>query len=385
MSVLTLLHETYMDSRIEKNNRKIAIIGANSSIAVLIEKAKSLGYETHVFAWQNGDVGETLADYFYPISISEKEKIYEKCKQIGVCGVCSITSDFAAPTVSYISRKLGLPSNSEKADVLARNKFLMRETLSLIAGTFSPKHALVSNLNDLDNIKFFKFPVIVKPTDRWSSKGVTRVDKYEMLSDAIKLAINESLENKAVVEEFIEGNEYSAECITQNGVARILAFTKKETTGYPHYIETGHCQPSDLTIQKQKEITPLILQALNGLGIINGAAHVEFKITPSGKLGFIEIGARMGGDCIGTHLTPISTGLDYVKMVIDIACNNNLDFSLKTEPKKVRIKFIINESDLLKMNEIDSKKIIFTSPIDNSFENDVVDSSTRHGYYIYLD
>ena len=365
--------------------KKIAILGANESIAILIKKAKELGYETHVFAWGCGDVGEGLADYFYPISISEKEKIYEKCKEIGISGICSITSDFAAPVVSYISRKFGFPSNPEKTDLLARNKFQMRETLSMIPNTYVPKHILVSSLEDINLVKNFNFPVIVKPTDRWSSKGVNRVDSYAKLNEAINTAIGESLEKKAVIEEFIDGNEYSAECIVKNGDAKILAFTKKETTGYPHYIETGHRQPSDLTKEKQEEITPIILDGIKSLGIQNSAAHVEFKITPSGKLGFIEIGARMGGDCIGTYLTPISTGLDYVKMVIDVACGNELDFTLKSTPKKVAVKFIIDESDILKMEQINSSNIVFKSSIDSSFKNEVIDSSTRHGYYIFTE
>ena len=60
--------------------KKIVIIGANNFQMPLIKKAKQLGYETHVFAWADGAVGAEFADYFYPISIIEKEKILEKEK-----------------------------------------------------------------------------------------------------------------------------------------------------------------------------------------------------------------------------------------------------------------------------------------------------------------
>ena len=364
--------------------KKLAIIGANESIAVLIRKAKELGYETHVFAWQCGDVGEKIADYFYPISTSNKEEIYKKCNELGVCGVCSITSDFAAPTVSYVSRRLGFPCNEEKADLLARNKFLMREALSKINDTYKPKHILVSDSKELPNLDEFSFPVIVKPTDRWSSKGVTRVDDFEKLQSALKIAIEESLEKKAVIEEFIGGEEYSAECIVQNKKPVVLAFTKKETTGFPHYIETGHSQPAILSKNQKKYLEAKIHSALSILGITNSAAHVEFKITSNGKIGFIEIGARMGGDCIGTHLTPTSTGLDYVKMVIDVACGNKLDFTVTKKPKDVRVKFIINEADLAEINEIDSELIIEKNIKKGPYTHEVVDSSTRYGYCVFI-
>ena len=68
--------------------RKIAIIGASALQLPLIQKAKEMGFETHVFAWAAGDVGETEADHFYPISIVEKDlfvvlapfaKLFRRC------------------------------------------------------------------------------------------------------------------------------------------------------------------------------------------------------------------------------------------------------------------------------------------------------------------
>lgn len=362
--------------------KKLAIIGANESIVPLIRKAKSLGYETHVFAWQNGDPGEVIADYFYPISISEKDAILNKCREIGVCGVCSITSDFAAPIVAYVSRHLGLPGNPERTDIVARNKYEMRKAFKETNRIYCPKFIEAEFGFDLGLVKDFHFPVIVKPTDRWSSKGITRVDCIEDLQPAISVAIKESFDNKAIIEEFVEGPEYSAECIVFNGQAHILAFTQKMTTGCPHYIETGHIQPSDIPFEKQQKIIEIIKIALNSLGIMNSAAHAEFRIMDDGNICFMEIGARMGGDCIGTDLTPISTGMDYIKMVIDVACGNKPCFDLISSPKKVMIRFIVDKKDYDEFQTIDKRKIVRSVIYDTDFDKAVVDSSTRHGFYI---
>ena len=67
--------------------KHLAIIGASYLQLPLIEKAKDMGYTTHVFAWAAGDVGEEAADFFYPVSIVEKEEILDKCRQIGICGI----------------------------------------------------------------------------------------------------------------------------------------------------------------------------------------------------------------------------------------------------------------------------------------------------------
>ena len=363
--------------------KKLAIIGANEAITVLINKAKEMGYETHVFAWQCGDPGEKAADYFYPISIDDKELILEECRKIGICGICSITSDFAVPTVSYVARNLGLPGNPSRTDLVARNKYEMRRAFMEFGGIYSPKFVEVQEAIIPKSIDEFRFPVIVKPTDRWSSKGITRVEKPDELLVPISVAINESFNKTAIIEEYMEGPEYSAECIVNNGDARVLAFTKKSTTGNPHYIETGHEQPSGISEKKQTEITCSVKRALKALDITNGAAHAEFRILNDGKIGFMEIGARMGGDCIGTDLTPISTGMDYVRMVVDVACGNKPRFDIVTEPHPVAIKFIISKADIDEFQRVNPNKIIRKSVFNYSFDNEVKDSSTRHGYYIY--
>ena len=93
--------------------KKIVIIGANSFQNPLILKAKEMGYETHVFAWKDGSIGERTADYFYPISIVEKEAILEECRRIQPDAVATIASDLANITVQYLAEQLGLPHNSD--------------------------------------------------------------------------------------------------------------------------------------------------------------------------------------------------------------------------------------------------------------------------------
>ena len=364
--------------------KKIAIIGANEAITMLIDKAKKMGYETHVFAWKCGDPGEEAADFFYPISIDHKKEITEKCRKIGVEGVCSITSDYAAPTVAFVARELGLPGNPKITDEVARNKYKMRCAFKK-AGLYTPQFLQVGQNYSEEDIASLVYPVIVKPTDRWSSKGVTRVNKRNELDAAIQYAVSESFDNHAIIEGFMDGPEYSAECICFNGEKRILAFTQKQTTGFPHYIESGHYQPATLTKKEQDHATKVILTALDALQIKNSAAHAEFRILEDGEIGIIEIGARMGGDCIGTDLTPISTGMDYIRMVIDVACGNPVSFDIVTDPHPVSIHFIMNYNDLIAYEEQKRTKpesIIRASIFDVHFENDVKDSSTRHGYYI---
>ena len=364
---------------------KLVVIGANDFQNQLIVKAKKLGYETHVFAWKDGSIGEKTADYFYPISIIEKEEILKKCKEINPTGVCSIASDLATITVNYVAENLGLPCNPTSITLQCTNKYEMRKKLRE-ENVKTPAFVKVNNDSSTWNLKDIKFPVIVKPTDRSGSRGITKLYDKNDLETAIHYATTDSFEKSAIIEEYIEGDEYSCECISYKGKHHFLAFTKKYTTGSPNFIETGHCEPSDIKEEYQEEIKKNILKALKALGIQNGASHTEFKIDENGNFGIIEIGARMGGDCIGSDLVQISTGYDFVKMVIDVACGKGPDFTKKTIPTKAVIKFIFTKEDLEKMEKLKEEhpeQIYRISEMETKNFGNIVDSSSRIGYYIY--
>lgn len=112
--------------RKEVSMKKIVIIGANDFQRPLIKKAGEMGYETHVFAWRDGATGAGDADFFYEISITEKEQILEICRKIQPDAVSTIGSDLANITVQYLAEKLGLPGNSSACIENSTNKFAMR-------------------------------------------------------------------------------------------------------------------------------------------------------------------------------------------------------------------------------------------------------------------
>lgn len=174
-----------------------------------------------------------------------------------------------------------------------------------------------------------KFPVIVKPTDRSGSRAITKVYTQEDLERAITQAAEQSFENRAIVEEYIEGAEYSVETISYKGEHTCLAVTKKFTTGSPHYIETGHLQPAPVSEEMYGKIQDTVFRALDALEIRNGAGHSELRIDKAGNIRIIEIGSRMGGDCIGSDLVPLSTGQDFVAMAVDTAAGKPPVFTEK--------------------------------------------------------
>lgn len=362
--------------------KKLAIIGASYLQEPLIQKAKAMGIETHVFAWKANDVGERSADFFYPISIVEKEEILSKCRDIGIDGICTIASDLAAVTVNYVAEKMHLFGNSFETTMRSTNKHLMRQCFEE-HGDPSPKSILVEDVEDLNGVQL-KYPVIVKPIDRSGSRGITKVKRFEEIAEAIENAKNQGFEKKVLVEEYATGQEYSVEFITWKGQHTFLAMTKKFTTGSPHFIETAHIEPAPVEERILERVKSIVSQALDNLGITYGASHSEIKISKDGDIKIIEIGGRMGGDNIGSDLVWISTGIDFIKAVIAVSLGIEPDLKVETKPQTAGIRFVFSQEDVNVLNKLKQEhpEFIVREDVQPVTEDVVTDSSSRFGYFL---
>lgn len=120
----------------------------------------------------------------------------------------------------------------------------------------------------------------------------------------------------------MEGPEVSVETLSFDGHTHIIAITDKVTTGSPEFVEMGHSIPSQLSIDTKLQIEKVVIAAIKAVGINNGPSHTEIIITKDGPK-VVELGARLGGDNITTHLVPFATGVDMVEACIEIAFGNN--------------------------------------------------------------
>lgn len=339
-----------------------------------------MGIETHCFAWEDGAVCKNVADFFYPISILDKDEILKKCSEIEIDGIATIATDMAVPTISFVAEKLGLISNSYKSSLISTNKNLMRKEF-VEFNVKSPRFIEVDSYNK-DSFQEFNFPLIVKPVDRSGSRGVSKVNSETELMEAIEIACKESFIHKSIVEEFIEGNEVSVETVSWKGNHYILTITDKTTTGAPHFVELAHHQPSQLPVDVLNTIKDETVKALDAVGVKYGAGHTEFRITEEGHVYILEVGARMGGDFIGSHLVELSTGYDFLKGVVNIALNDFEEPSIKQKAAS-GVFFLCKETEGIrgffeKSNDFDVEKQILNEELKT-----ITNSNDRSGYLIY--
>jgi biotin carboxylase len=364
--------------------KKIAILGASYLQMPLVQKAKDNGLEVHCFAWDDGKaVCKEYSDYFYDVSVLEKDIILEKCKEIGINGIITIATDICIPTIAYVAHELNLPGNSVECSLLTTNKSLMRKCFEE-NNIRSPHSITVSEFNP-DDFKNFNYPLIIKPSDRSGSLGVIKVNSLEECKTAIENAINCSFSKTCVVEEYIKGKEVSVETISFKGEHRMITITDKVITSEPYFVELAHHQPSSFPDHIQNKILDITYAILNATKVENGASHVELMITADGDVYPIEIGSRMGGDFIGSDLVQLSTGFDYVQAVLDIALGQ---FKLPveiTQKKYAGVYFLSENTKYLLPFFTDSKfdQYIVKKEITNPSLQNVHSSNDRSGYLIY--
>lgn len=375
--------------------KTLAIIGASYLQRPLVEKAKEIGLRTICFAWADGAICKDICDTFYPISIVEKEEILKVCQQEYIDGICTIASDVAAPTVAYVANKMGLVGNNYEAAVRANNKYAMRETF-MNAGVPCPQYMCFTDSNDhtLYTIhQTLSLPLIVKPSDRSGSLGVTKVEDWSQLSFALSSALEMSFAHEAMVEEFIEGREISVEFISYQGKHYPLQITDKVTTEAPHFVELEHHQPSTLSSEMFEKIYAITERALDALGLTNGASHSEYKITRDGRIAVMEIGGRMGGDFIGSDLVRLSTGFDFVQGTIEVAlgvfCPDTIQKSRFKIQKYSGVYFLCEETRAIKpqiekvIAHPENHPEVYAAEITNKDLRNVTCSTDRSGYMIY--
>ena len=296
---------------------KLAVIGANAPLIPFYKQAKALGYYIIGIAWSEGAVCKPYCDKFYPISFKDKEEVLRACQEEKIDGITSFSLESALPTVVYVAQAMGLVSNTEECVRLTETKFAQRQAFEK-SGIPVPKYAKVEEESSLEELDIH-CPIIIKPLDSGGSQGVTKLDSKEGLVKAYRIAADHSRTQRVIVEEFVDGREFSVEALSHEGKHYILQITDKVTSGTPHFIEMQHHQPANISSDVAEQIKAMVEKALTALKIENSPSHTEIKLNSKGELFIIEIGARMGGDFISSDLVRLSTGYDMVKGAIELA------------------------------------------------------------------
>lgn len=315
--------------------KKLMILGASILQLPAIEKAKEMGIDVIAVDMNPDAIGFNVQGITKEvISTIDIEKVLLAAKSHKIDGIMTLASDMPMRTVAVVAREMGLVGISEKTALKATNKAIMREALKTY-GVPIPEFYRVNNKDEykkaVDHFKNKQIKCIVKPADNSGSRGVDLISDFnddENIDASFEYSKQYSRSGEIIVEEYMEGPEVSVETISVSGECYVVQITDKLTTGEPYFVEMGHNEPSMLPENLQKEIAQVARNAVNAIGIKNGPSHTEIKVTKDGPK-IVELGARLGGDNITSHLVPLSTGVNLVECCIRVALGEEPDISAK--------------------------------------------------------
>lgn len=306
--------------------KRLMIVGASVLQFPAILKAKEMGLQVAVVDFNPQAIGIPYADKYYNASTMDENAVLAAAEDYQPDGIMTLATDMPMRGVAKASDKLHLHSINYATAVKATDKYDMIKAFKE-HNVPSPWFFVVDALEELKEHEIdVAFPCIIKPTDNAGSHGVAKVYSFQELLDNYEYAHSCSRHGKVIVEEYLDGPEVSVEVMVVNGIVNILQITDKITTEAPHFVEMGHTQPSRLPAATQEAIRNVAVAACSAIGIDKGPAHVEMKVTKRGPV-MIELGARMGGDNITTHLVPLSTGIDMVGSTIKVALGEEPDIT----------------------------------------------------------
>ncbi|MCX5380522.1 ATP-grasp domain-containing protein [Streptomyces sp. NBC_00091] len=284
----------------------------------LVRKAVEAGFQV----WSIWDPALRKADYLDMVAAHSEELalvdfqdeaalrslITRMAREHSVQHVLHLGSEATMAPVLAEAEALGLSPNSAQSVRLLNDKNAMRGLLNA-SGVSVVRARQAASLAEVEPLLTeFGLPAVVKPTNSAGSRGVALVRTPDDLAEWTARVKSGGFEGPFIVEDFLEGPEFSVETLTAHGTHQIVGITAKQTSGPPGFVETGHIHPAPLDPADADAIRDTVTALLDLAGYTFGPAHTEVILTPAGPR-IVESQARLGGDRIPL-LVQVATGYD---------------------------------------------------------------------------
>jgi len=225
--------------------KSVMIFGAGINQLELIREAKALGLVTVVIDPQDEPPGKAEADHFFRIDGNDYDSTKAVALENNVSGIVTVQMEKPLRLMAHLARELCFVFNSPEVTERCIDKWLMKEALTANHVPCA-RGVLLKPGEQIRLPDTIGYPVIIKPRDAFSSRGVYRCADAGDIESYIAESRSFSSSGDVIIEEFLQGMEYSVEAVTFNGETTIVQITEKYITPYPRTVEMGHLQPADL-------------------------------------------------------------------------------------------------------------------------------------------
>ena len=316
--------------------KALVVAGGMPQIA-LINQLRERGVKTILVDGSPTPVALPYPDKFYNVNIFDVKAVKEIAIKEKVDFLITVCADQVLLVVAQISEELGLPWYIDyKTAKLVSDKELMKK--KFIENGIPTSRYVVMDEFDMEKTRHLLYPLIVKPVDAYSSKGVKKVlNEYE-LGIAFEEAKSISRSKNVIVEEFFEGEEISVDLFVEDGRAHVLLISNSDKVkDADHFaIFRGRC-PVHASDELKAEIARVSQKVADAFGIKNAPMLVQM-LTDGEKVIVLEFCARTGG-AMKWLLIQHASGVDVIKCVIDMTMGIKPDIKVR-EPET---KYIVND------------------------------------------
>lgn len=374
-----------------KNNWMIAMTVGTWQIEG-IKKAKALGFKVLGIDASETAAGFAFCDDSIVVDIFNKDILLKSIKEKNIqpSGVVSFCSEAGMMPSAWVREEFKLIGPDAKMTARLLYKQEQRRTWK-DKGVEDLKWILTSNLSEaFSALSGIGLPVIVKPVDSSGSRGVSKVITQDELEEAFTKAKQASKSGMVLVEEFLEGTEYTVEAFTAKGVTKIFAVTEKaKVEGSRGTVASELAYPS-VEPELINKIKTKVLEAIKALEYQDGPTHTELILTKAGRVGLVEMAGRGGGFGVFSKLIPLASGVDVGDLLIKQVMGMEIDlnsleiqqniFSLKFFPSTKKGK-IAGINGLDKVKNLPNVEVGSYVTIGQEVDNDFLDGN-RLGYML---
>ena len=325
---------------------KALVVAGGISQAALVQELKSRGIHTIVADRNPKAVAVQYADAFYPVSTLDEEGIKQLAIDEKVDMVLTACADQVLLVVAKVSEELGLPCYIDyQTAKLVSDKQYMKDVF--VKNNIPTAKHVVMDAFDLEKVRHFAFPCIVKPVDSYSSRGVRKVFDIVQMERAFQEAVEISRTKTALVEEFCEGDEITVDVYVENGTAKVLAISAADKIAdKDRFVIYRTKNPAQISDSIKEQIGMVAQQIADAFGLKDSPMLIQL-IAGDNRISVLEFCARTGG-CIKYRLIKKASGFDVIKAVVDL-----------TLGKKPHVGEICSESKFITNTFLYSKPGVF--------------------------
>lgn len=299
--------------------KKLMLLGGLRYLLPVIEAAHKQGYYVITADYLPDNIAHKYSDEYCNVSIVDKEAVLREAKRLQIDGIMSFACDPGVVAASYVQNQMGLPSFGpfESVEIL-QNKDKFRAFLTKHNFNVPQAKGFDSIEAAMQEVYWYPWPVIVKPTDAAGSKGVTRVDKVENLQPALEYAMEHSISGHIIVEEFIDkqGCSSDTDSMSIDGKLVFTSFCAQhfDAEATNPYTPAAYSWPSTFTKEQEEYLTSEIQRLITLLGLKTVVYNIEVRVAPNGKPYIMELTPRGGGNRL-CEMLRYATGVDMITAI----------------------------------------------------------------------